>query len=303
MSLIPKMCGPMASVPLRWVVLAAILVPISASATAQSTEPDCQCAGVLSLVDAADAAVAELFEARAAGIIRSGSDQVELVGKYRALIDFNPDPPPSDPFEHAALGELNFLTFRPREADLLFAALLDRDDLIGRLAWQRAMQIRRQAFERPDEVRTMMRDYQARFAPNEADMFGVTQQVVGFAGGHFASGETDEAIDLIVDHITATPATAPFRAFSIYRFFPEEIAASGRESEVKSVLASKLVTLRSLRRDWDIQSRNADEELALRASAPEWYWTQQRVAPGQTLRAARVEQLDQLIEQLSDYVE
>lgn len=260
------------------------------------------CAGIMTPTDVANAAVADLLAAHAGGRIKTGQDQPRLLNKYLRLVTYNRSALPRNPVDRAALGDLFFLNFRPVEADELFSGLLDRTDLIGRLAWQRAMQIRRQAFDRAVEVQKMIIAYRKKFPYVEDDVFGVSQQIAGFAGTFFADGRSDKAIDLILEEIRMTPATGPYRTFTLYKLFKDQIKRSNRENEIKSLLSSKLVELKRLRDVWASSEISAGAELRHRASAPQWYWLFQRVDPAESIRAARRRQLNELISDLHEYV-
>lgn len=260
------------------------------------------CAGILAPVEVTNAAVADLMQAREDGRLTDSSGQPALLGKYLRLVGVDINAPPADPLDRAALGDLLFLNFHAYDAHVMWSGLLERTDLIGRLAWQRVMQMRRVAFDRPEEVREMVAQYRERFAPIEDDIFGAFQQVAGLASADFAAGEADRAVALILEEIQATPATAPFRSFSIPMLLAERIQESGREQEVKSLLREKLAGLERLASEWAGQEPSAEEELARRTQAPAWYWLFQRIKPDETLRAARARQLEELIAALEAYL-
>lgn len=260
------------------------------------------CSGLLSERAVANAAVAELFDARNAGEVRSGEDQVNLVKKYLPLVDYDENDLPADPVDRAALGDLLFLNFMPAETEILFAGLMDRDDLLGRLAWQRVMQVRRQAFERTDEVKEMLKEYRKKYSYIKEDVYGSFQQVIAFAQADFQAGDSDKAMDRIMSETELAPADAPYRIFVAFKLLGEPIAESGREEEYKALLASKLKEFKALKKNWESTEVLADEELATRAQAPEWYWTFQRVGRAESISAARQRQLDELISDLTAYL-
>lgn len=255
------------------------------------------CAGILSPVAVMNAAARELRAARVSG----GTAQQQIMNKYLALVRPDTNAMPPEPAERLALGDLLFLNYRAVEADAHFDGLLARDDLIGRHAWQRAMQIRRQAFERTDEVRRMLREYKGKFPPTELDIFGRFQQVFNFAASDFKAGKEKVAIALILDEISWLPANAPHQSFRIPVLLSKQVEASGRREEIARVLRKKLNGLRRLKSGWKKQPATAEADLNAKASAPQWYWTFQRVETHQSLRAARMAQLDKLIAELEDW--
>ncbi len=222
------------------------------------------------------------------------SQQKEIVEKYFSRVP-EQDEETRDRLIMLALGEEAFLTFDPKKALQYYDPLRNGDDLIAQHAWDRAMQIQFRAFENTKLVSGMIIEYRKRFRASELNTRWLFQQTGNFMELHFAKGESDKAIDYLLAELESLPSNAPYYSYGLVVQYAKEIEASGRANEVRSVVEGKVIALKKTQQFW----KNDEGIILTRASEreqmPHWYWWMQRIPEGESIRSARLRQMNQLI--------
>ena len=134
-------------------------------------------------------------------------------------------------------GEVHFLHLQPEEARDEFWAFRDRDDDLGRVAWQRLMVIRINGFRMIDDVLEKdIHEYNRRFGVREDDRYGISFPIQRVAQLLADRGEVDRALDLIVDHVRRHGGfDAPYSAYALPGQFIALAADHGREAEFREL--------------------------------------------------------------------
>ncbi len=130
-------------------------------------------------------------------------------------------------------GEVHFLHFQPQASRDEFLAFRDRDDDLGRVANQRLMTIRINAFQMVDElVNDDIPIYRRRFGPRIDDRFGITFPITNTANQLAARGDVDDALDLIVAEVRAHDQfDGPYTAYGLAGQFMHMAVDAGRGEE------------------------------------------------------------------------
>ncbi len=267
------------------------------SQTPAQTFEQCACRDVMSPTQVANAFWEEL---------RTNPDfnnQVPIVTKYLQLVTLDSEHMPDNRLDRLALGEAAFLTFQVQPAYDYFATLLEGDDLVTRHAWLRMMQIRFRALDEFDETRDMLDGFYEKFPPSETDKFGRRQQIINFSNKFIRDNKPEDAIALIVDELRSLPHNAPYSSYSLLRRYSDAIGSSPREKEIRDLVAAKLPELKKLSRRWAREKMPASEDPVVRGIMPTWYWRQQEIQPGESLRAARQRELETLIINVKNWLE
>ena len=114
-------------------------------------------------------------------------------------------------------GEVHFLTLEPEKSRDEYWEFRNRDDDIGRVAWQRLMVIRINAFQMVDEL--LERDiprYNERFGIRANDRYGITFPVQRTAELLVERGHADQALNLIASHVRQHDRfDAPYSAYAL----------------------------------------------------------------------------------------
>jgi len=134
-------------------------------------------------------------------------------------------------------GEVHFLHLQPEESRDEFWEFRNRDDDIGRVAWQRLMVIRINAFQMIDEL--LERDiprYHERFGIRSDDRYGISFPVQRTAELLTERGDAGLALDLIVKHVRQHGKfDAPYSAYALPGQFFSLAAENGRSEEFEKL--------------------------------------------------------------------
>ncbi|MBR9814010.1 hypothetical protein GYB61_09175 [bacterium] len=114
-------------------------------------------------------------------------------------------------------GEIAFLDFRPDAAFEAFTQAASGDSDIARVANQRLLIIRVNAYEQYDAVvKEHAPAYRQRFPIRPDDRYGISYPLLQVAAHYFRSGRGDEALDIIRKEVMAHDAfEAPYLAYSL----------------------------------------------------------------------------------------
>lgn len=138
-----------------------------------------------------------------------------------------------DELERFMKGEAHFLHLQPEESRDEFWQFRERDDNIGRVANQRLMIIRINAFQMADELlNDDIPRYRDKFGVDSSDRYGITFPVTRTAQQLIARGDVDAALDLIVEEVrTHDEFDAPYMAYSLAGQFMQTAIDNGRADE------------------------------------------------------------------------
>ena len=134
-------------------------------------------------------------------------------------------------------GEVHFLTLAPVESRDEYWEFRNRDDDLGRVAWQRLMVIRINGFQMTDQVyeRDIPR-YDERFGIRADDRYGITFPIQRTAELLADRGDTEQALDLVAGHVRAHDRfDAPYSAYALPGQFFELAAENGRADEFRDL--------------------------------------------------------------------
>ncbi len=134
-------------------------------------------------------------------------------------------------------GEAHFLHLQPEESRDEFWAFRDRDDDFGRVAWQRLMIIRINAFQMVDElVETDIPRYNERFGVRADDRYGISFPIQRTAQVLAENGRADQALDLVAAHVRQHKRfDAPYTAYALPGQFFELAAEHDRADEFRAL--------------------------------------------------------------------
>ena len=292
------------SLPLCGVVGAALMAiqPVNMAYAQDDNNNDteqfaqCACKDILSPTQVANAFWTELAAAD------DFDKQIGIVSKHLNLVTIDSDNMPQDRLSRLALGEGTYLTFQVDLTNAYFSTLLEGDDLIARHAWTRMMQITNRALGKPDEAMVMVKQFYQKFPPSEINKHGRYQQIRNFVSGYLEAGKTDEAIALIIEELNMLPTNAPYTSYGLLRAYDDQIKASARQNDVVKIVKAKLGGLKALDKKWSKDTYLASDDPVISGEMPLWYWRQQGVKPGETLRAARQRELTALIAGLETWL-
>ena len=137
------------------------------------------------------------------------------------------------PTEKFLRGEAHFLNFEPEPARDIFWDFRERDDALGRVALQRLMIIRINAFEKADEiVEKDIPRYRERFPVSPVDRYGISYAVAQTARHYIANGKADLGLDLIVEEVNQhSKFDSAYIAYTLPGQFIESAMAAGRGEE------------------------------------------------------------------------
>lgn len=249
------------------------------------------CAGVMPATDVVSAMAREVYDLYRSGSLSSPQEQTNYTNKYLALLAPDINNIPDNAIERAALGEALFLNFRAVEARRHFSGLMERDDLIGRLAWQRMMQMAFTPEDGGEKMNAMLVKYREKFSQTPFDIAGSAQQVRNLASMYMNAGKTEQALDLIMKELASLPTDAPYNGYRLAEAFYPAFEQEGRTEELKTLLSNKLKRLQAARRRMEKHEPIASKDPVLTDAAPRWYWVWQGVEEGETFHAARIRQM------------
>ena len=130
-------------------------------------------------------------------------------------------------------GEVYFLHLQPEESRDAYWEFRDRNDDLGRVAWQRLMVIRINAFGMVDDLLDIdIPQYEEKFGIRSDDRFGMSFPLQRTADALIERGEIERALDLIVDHVQKHDEfDAPYAAYALPGQFFEVASQNGRADQ------------------------------------------------------------------------
>ena len=130
-------------------------------------------------------------------------------------------------------GEVHFLNFEPEESRDEYWRFRDRDDDLGRVANQRLMIIRINAFQMIDElVNDDIPRFREKFGARADDRYGITFAVSRAAQQLADKGDVDAALDLIVEEVRAHDKfDGPYTAYGLVGQFMQMAVDADRADE------------------------------------------------------------------------
>lgn len=140
-------------------------------------------------------------------------------------------------YENFLKGEAHFINFEPEPARDSFWAFRDRNDDLGRVASQRLMIIRINAFNMVDElVNQDIPAYRDRFETSPHDRFGISYPVMQTARALAEAGKPQEALDLVVDEVERHDEfDAPYFAYRLPDSFMKLADEHDRAKEFRAL--------------------------------------------------------------------
>lgn len=134
-------------------------------------------------------------------------------------------------------GEAHFLHLQPEESRDEYWEFRNRDDDIGRVAWQRLMIIRINAFQMADEL--LDRDiprYEERFGVRADDRHGISFPVQRTAELIAARGDANRALDLVAHHVRLHDRfDGPYTAYALPNQFLSLAGENARAEEFEEL--------------------------------------------------------------------
>jgi hypothetical protein len=134
-------------------------------------------------------------------------------------------------------GEAHFLHLQPNDSRDRFWEFRDRDDDIGRVAWQRLMVIRINAFGMVDELlEDDIPTYQERFGIRADDRHGIAFPVQRTVERLAESDRAEQALDLLLSYVrTHDQFDAPYSAYALPGQFISLAGENGRTDEFQEL--------------------------------------------------------------------
>lgn len=134
-------------------------------------------------------------------------------------------------------GEVFFLTLDPERSRDDYWEFRARDDDLGRVAWQRMMTIRINAFQMVDEfLEQDIPCYNTRFGIRADDRYGISFPIQRAAQLMAGDGRTDRALDLVADHVREHDRfDAPYTAYALPGQFLSLAEGNGRAEEFRAL--------------------------------------------------------------------
>lgn len=136
-------------------------------------------------------------------------------------------------------GEVHFLNLDPEPARDAFWEFRKQDDIVGRVANQRLLIIRINAFGMVDELLDNdIDEYHQRFAVRPDDRYGITFAVARTAALLAEQGRADEALELVMAEVRLHDKfDAPYTAYRLPAQFLELATANNRQGEMQELRA------------------------------------------------------------------
>lgn len=136
-------------------------------------------------------------------------------------------------------GEVHFLNLDPEPARDAFWEFRKQDDIVGRVANQRLLIIRINAFGMVDELLDNdISQYHERFAIRPDDRYGITFAVARTAALLAEQGRADEALDLVMAEVRLHDKfDSPYTAYRLPAQFLELATANNRQVEMQELRA------------------------------------------------------------------
>jgi hypothetical protein len=130
-------------------------------------------------------------------------------------------------------GESHFLDLQPEPARDVYWEFRSRSDLLGRVALQRLMVIRINAFSMiSDVLEKDIPEYRRRFPVQANDRYGITFPLSRTATALIEKDRAMEALDLIVEHVNLHDEfDSAYTAYRLPGQFLEVARQNGREAE------------------------------------------------------------------------
>lgn len=146
--------------------------------------------------------------------------------------------------QNFALGEVYFLNLKPAESLAQYEMFMDGNDLRARIAWQKAMQIHHNAYDRVEKVEGMIEDYWKKFPPEPEDIWHTDWQIKNLATRYAKDGDHQKVVDIISKEVKRLPTNAPYRSHRLPATFMASFKAIGKEDEAKAMLRKSVVAMR-----------------------------------------------------------
>lgn len=127
-----------------------------------------------------------------------------------------------------ALGDLYFWNFKPKESAEAFEAFMDEDGLRGRSAWQRMLQIKFRAFEKHEEVETLIKAYRKKFKAIPEDRYAMFGQIWNVASRYEKMGEYKKVVQLVEEELASLKYDAAYRSFILPAIFFKSYSELGK---------------------------------------------------------------------------
>lgn len=142
-----------------------------------------------------------------------------------------------DEHERFLKGEAHFINFQPEESRDAFWPFRDHDSDLGRVAWQRIMIIRINAYQMLEQlIDNDIPRYRKRFGVSAHDRNGISYPVMQAARQLAAAGKPDQALDMIVEEVRLHDQfDAPYYAYQLPGFFSEIASENDRGDEFREL--------------------------------------------------------------------
>ena len=139
--------------------------------------------------------------------------------------------------EYFLKGEAHFLNLEPEPARDVFWEFRDRDDNLGRVAAQRIMIIRINAFSMVQRVvETDIPAYRQRYGARSDDRYGITFPVMRTAMQLAEMDRVDDALDLLVAEVKVHDKfDSPYTAYLLPQQFMELATKNHRGDEFREL--------------------------------------------------------------------
>ncbi len=149
-----------------------------------------------------------------------------------------------DEIQNFALGEVYFLNFKPAESLAQYEMFMDGGGLQARIAWQKAMQIHFNAYDRYEKIEGMVEDYWRKFPPITEDIWHTDWQIKNLATKYKKDGDHQKVVDIITKEVNRLPTNAPYRSLRLPATFLNSFIAAGKEDEARAMLRKSVVAMR-----------------------------------------------------------
>lgn len=205
--------------------------------------------------------------------------------------------------ERVGLGIVNFLSFRADQAlDLFEPVAAFGDDLISRMAMIQLMQLHFRAYGQYDLTLQEIEGFATRFPYTDADIRGASGQVANFARKYAGEGDSERAMDMVIEEIRRTPWTLPHGALRLPMRVGDALDGSPRMAELRALMADVRKALADELSRRKTLSPEPENDPTRTAGVPDWYWQWQGVQDGETLHEARIRAMTGLTQDLDAFL-
>lgn len=225
-----------------------------------------------------------------------GIERSQVYDKYLPLVttgDLNQH-------EQFLLGDVYFLSFKPEEARDAYYPFLEQDDLYGRVAWQRILQIRFAAFEMVDRVEKEVKTFRERFKPIPEDRLYMYWQVRNLGNHYREQNDHAKVVELIEDELTALDYSGPYSSFALPALFFSSYAAINKHDRAWAHLAKARAGLVNTLHNMEENTVSIEPEYPLPGAGSNFLYHPviEKSAPGLQQQHFRklIQQLDDLMQ-------